>query len=96
MLCLQHFSIMSQFCAKHRLGARPISADLLTFDGPSGVLEKVVVEADGPPPLDDADKILSLQVRGGGLPTCLPACLPAWLAIRGLIWQLSACGEVAG
>ena len=50
---------MSQFCAKHRLGPRPDTQ--LGDESLSGHMDRVVV-ADGPPPLDDADKVLSLQV----------------------------------
>ena len=82
-LCVQHFSIMSQFCAKHRLGARPAAADTHSFSS-SGIHEKLVVEADGPPPLDDADKILSLQVCGGAA-----GCLAAWSAL--LVGWLPGC-----
>jgi hypothetical protein len=54
----QHFAIVSKFCAKHRLGPAP-SAAVITD---SGLLEVVTAASDGPPPLDDAEKLLSLQM----------------------------------
>ena len=65
---------MSQFCAKHRLGPRPDTQ--LGDESLSGHMDRVVV-ADGPPPLDDADKVLSLQVLAGCLLTlhCALCCM---------------------
>jgi len=54
----QHFTILSKFCAKHRLGKCP-DPDITD----SGLLMVVNVPSiDGPPPLDDAEKLLSLQM----------------------------------
>ncbi|GAX85028.1 hypothetical protein CEUSTIGMA_g12448.t1 [Chlamydomonas eustigma] len=68
----QHFSIVSRFCAQHRLGPTP-SADKLA----KGIVYKKVqvVPEQGLPPVDEAERLLSLQMalkisdlRATGLP----------------------------
>ena len=66
----QHFSILSQFCSKHRLRPTPTASILAGGSTSHGDHTSATGSAaDSHRPIDDADKLLCLQVRGwhGGL-----------------------------